>query len=197
MILVELTPVPLALLPVAEFRDHLRLGTGFADDAVQDAVLESTLRAALAAIESRTGKAIFARAFRWQQTSWRGFQKEELPVAPVTAISSVTVVEADGSETPMPAGSYSLVQDAHRPILAATGFGLPTVPVGGRIEIELTAGYASVWSGIPADLRQAVLLLAADFHENRHDGSGQVQMPTRVHALLAPYRQMRLFGRRS
>ncbi len=197
MILTELTPVPLASLPVAAFRDHLRLGTGFADDATQDAVLESTLRAALAAIESRTGKAIFTRDFRWRLTSWRGFQREELPVAPISTILSVKVVENDGNEAPMPAGSYSLTEDAHRPSLAAVGLGLPTVPVGGRIEIELTAGYGSTWDELPADLRQAVLLLAADFHENRHDDQSSTQMPTRVHALLAPYRAVRFFGRRS
>ena len=33
-------PAALAALPVADFKDHLRLGTGFADDAVQDGVLE-------------------------------------------------------------------------------------------------------------------------------------------------------------
>lgn len=197
MILTELTPVPLALLPVAEFRDHLRMGTGFADDAAQDAVLEGSLRAALAAVEQRTGKALFTRAFRWRLTSWRGFQREDLPVAPVTAISKVAVIEADDDERPMPEGSFTLVEDAHRPQLSALGSGLPTVPVGGRIEMELTAGYAPSWSGLPADLRQAVLLLAANFHENRHDGTEDVRMPTRVDALLASYRQFRLFGRRS
>ena len=50
MMLVEQTTVPTAALPVAEFKDHLRLGTGFADDGVQDDVLETYLRAAIATI---------------------------------------------------------------------------------------------------------------------------------------------------
>ena len=54
MMLVEQTTVPTAALPVAEFKDHLRLGTGFADDGVQDDVLEAYLRAAIATIEART-----------------------------------------------------------------------------------------------------------------------------------------------
>ena len=57
MMLIEETAVPLAALPLAEFKAHLRLGTGFADDDIQDPVLESFLRAAMAAIEARTGKA--------------------------------------------------------------------------------------------------------------------------------------------
>lgn len=71
MLLVEDTTIPTAVLPVADFRDHLRLGTGFADDGLQDAVLERHLRAAMAAIEARTGKILIARDFTWTLTAGR------------------------------------------------------------------------------------------------------------------------------
>ncbi len=63
MNLSELSPVPQAELPVAQLKEHLRLGTGFADEAVQDGLLAGDLRAALAAIEGRTAKALIARDF--------------------------------------------------------------------------------------------------------------------------------------
>jgi uncharacterized phiE125 gp8 family phage protein len=63
MMLIEETTVPDAALPVAEFKAHLRLGTGFGDDALQDPVLRSFLRAAMAAIEARTGKVLITRPF--------------------------------------------------------------------------------------------------------------------------------------
>ena len=47
-------------LPLAALRDHLRLGTGFGDDSLQDGVLEQALRGAIAAIEGRTEKALIA-----------------------------------------------------------------------------------------------------------------------------------------
>ena len=53
MMLVEQTSVTSESLPVTEFKDHLRLGTGFADDGIQDVVLESYLRASIGAIEAR------------------------------------------------------------------------------------------------------------------------------------------------
>lgn len=59
MMLVEETTVPLSALPVATFKDHMRMGSGFSDDGVQDGVLEGFLRAAVAAIEARTGKIRF------------------------------------------------------------------------------------------------------------------------------------------
>ncbi len=66
-------------------REHLRLGTGFGEDGLQDPVLAGFLRAALAAIEGRTGKALIARDFlytraggalptaslcRWRRWAW-------------------------------------------------------------------------------------------------------------------------------
>jgi len=197
MTLVELTPVPTAQLPIAEFKDHLRLGTGFADDATQDSLLETFLRSALSAIEQRTSKALYLRPFHWKLISWRGFQREELPLAPVATIDAVKIIEPDGSEVIFAPEAYALQPDAHRPLLVARGYGLPTVPVAGSIQIEFMAGYAPDWQGLPTDLRQAVLLTAADYHEQRHDGQRDVAQSTRVTQLIAPYRVMRLFGGRS
>ena len=62
MILTEVSAPPAAAVPVRAFAEHLRLGTGFADDGSEDAVLELYLRAAMAAIEARLGRALLARA---------------------------------------------------------------------------------------------------------------------------------------
>ena len=63
MMLTEETPVPSLALPVEEMKDHLRMGSGFADDGLQDGLIEAYLRAALAAIEGRIGKMLFQRRF--------------------------------------------------------------------------------------------------------------------------------------
>ena len=78
--LIEETAVPQAALPVNEFKAHLRLGTGFSDGDVQDMVLESFLRAAIAAIEARTGKILVERSFSWTLTRWRDRKTEEVVV---------------------------------------------------------------------------------------------------------------------
>ncbi len=196
MILVEETPVPVSALPIAAFREHLRLGTGFPDDTAQDTLLENMLRSALSTIETRIGKAILRRRFIWQLTAWRGLRQEELPTAPVTAILEVEVIEPDGTVTLLKPDRYVLVQDAHRPAISARGLSLPTVPVGGRLEIRFEAGFAPDWPAVPNDLKQAVFILAADYYETR-GGAGSSGIPARVAELLAPYRPLRLFGRRT
>ena len=66
MYVMDETELPLSALPIAEFRAHLRLGTGFAEDSLQDSVLEGFLRAALAAVEGRCGKVLIARVITWR-----------------------------------------------------------------------------------------------------------------------------------
>ncbi|MBD3679592.1 MAG: hypothetical protein HUJ27_14490 [Rhodobacteraceae bacterium] len=193
MMLVEQTPVPLAALPVAEFKDHLRLGTGFADDGLQDAVLETCLRGALGALEARTGKAILQRGFRWTLAAWRDLSAQVLPVAPVAAITGLSITDRDGGASVIDPGRYRLEVDLHRPRLVSVSLVLPTIPVGGAAEISFDAGFDVAWSGVPSDLAQAVLMLAARFYEFR-DGDAEMAIPQSVAMLSERYRVPRLFG---
>ena len=194
MMLIEQTSVPLAALPVQIFKDHLRLGTGFADDGVQDGLVESHLRAAIAAIEARIGKALLARQFKLVLADWRNAAAQALPVAPVSAIASVTLVDAAGGQQVVAPARYRVQPDRHRPKLAGVGMLLPAVPVDGQVEIVFTAGFGADWAAVPADLAQAVLLLAAQFYETRHEGASQGGVPLAVQALIEKWRNVRVLG---
>jgi uncharacterized phiE125 gp8 family phage protein len=82
-----------------------------------------------------------------------------------------------------------------RPILAAIGASLPRIGQSDTVRVRMLAGFGPEWSDLPADLRQAVLLLAAHYYEYRHevqyDGGC---MPFGVSALIERYRTMRLLG---
>ncbi|NKB27552.1 MAG: hypothetical protein GKR99_08350 [Rhodobacteraceae bacterium] len=193
MTLFEISQVPLAALPIAQLRDHLRLGTGFGDDAEQDGVMEAALRAALAAVEARTGKAVFQRQFHWSLLGWRHAGRQVIPVAPVAGIVSLTVKDIAGLATVIDADRYRVEIDDHAPSLVANGLLLPAIPIGGRAEVVFDAGLAADWAGQPGDLAQAVLMLAADFYEHRTEDAGR-GMPAQVAALIEPHRHVRLFG---
>jgi uncharacterized phiE125 gp8 family phage protein len=195
MMLTEVTQVPGTALPVDEFKDHLRLATGFADANTADAYLEELLRAALAAVEGRTGKALFARNFLWSLTCWREGDAQALPVAPVSAIVSLTLVSVTGVPTVITADRYWLEEDIQRPRLRAAGGALPTIATDGTAEVVFTAGFGPLWSDIPVDLRQAVMLIAAGYFERRHEeGAEPGVMPFGVMALLERWRTVRGFG---
>lgn len=195
MMLIEKTTVPDAALPVEEFKAHLRLGSGFGSDSVQDVVLVSFLRAAVTAVEARTSKVLFERSFAMSLSLWRDLADQTLPVAPVTAITQMELVDRTGTRSDVDAEVYWLEHDMHRPRLRAVGSCLPMIPTAGVAEVTFVAGYGLAWSDIPADLRQAVMLLAAHYYEFRHETSlSDGCMPFGVSSLIERYKVMRIYG---
>jgi len=196
MMLIEETNVPDAALPVEAFRAHLRLGSGFAQDSLQDAVLRGFLRAAMAAVEARTGKALLVRRFALSLTFWRDAGAQVLPIAPVQAIERLALVARDGVETLVDPERYWLERDAQAPRLRSTTATLPRIPSAGAALIGFDAGFASSWDGLPDDLAQAVMLLAAHYYEYRDDTAlGEGCMPFGVSSLIERHRKVRVgFG---
>ena len=183
--IVEIAEVPAEELPVAALRDQLRLGTGFADDALMDPLLEAALRGALGTVEARCGRAVLARDFEWTLPGWR--LPAVVPLAGVTAIASVEVVEADGSAQTVDPARWAFVPHDAFPELAGS---LPPVGTGGHVRVVLRAGFGA-WDDVPADLRQAVLRLSTRFYEDR---GAEGRLPEAVAGLLAPWRRMRIGG---
>ncbi|WP_028031386.1 head-tail connector protein [Gemmobacter nectariphilus] len=191
MMLTEVAPVPDGALPVQAMKDHLRLGTGFSDDGMQDALIAGYLRAALAAVEGRIGKALIARRFSLALVRWRDRAAQALPLAPVGQVVSVTLVDGAGA-TALAGSRWRLEADMHRPRLVSVGALFPEVVEGGRAEVVFDAGFGA-WDAVPADLRQAVLLRAAQYHELRHE-TAQAAMPFGVMALIERWRTVRVLG---
>lgn len=195
MMLTEQTTVLAAALPVQALKDHLRLGTGFGEGGLQDGLIESHLRAAMAAIEGRIGKVLLARRFLLQLGDWRNAGEQALPVAPVTAVISVTLKDAAGGAVVIDPARYRLIPDMHRPKLVAAGVLLPLVPVDGLAEVVFDAGFGASWAQVPPDLAQAVILLAAEYYEQRHDlGQGTAGLPFAVQTLIERWRTVRVLG---
>lgn len=195
MMLTEQTTVPEEALPVTAFRDHLKLGSGFADDGLQDPVLVTCLKAAIAAVESETSKALISRQFNYVVSSWRDIARLDLPVAPVTEVVSFSVTDILGSSEAVEATSYNLLPDFYRPVVQARGWSLPVIPDGGTAEISFTAGFGPAWEDLPADLAQAVLMLATHFYDNRSAlGDRTKLLPRGVSSLLRRYLPVRILG---
>lgn len=190
MELVETSEVATADLPVAGFRTHLRLGTGFTNDAALDPELAHYLAAAIARIEARTGKALLRRGFRLVLQEWRDVDAQPLPVAPASSVEAITLRNRSGRAVRVAAERYRLIGDRHRPQIVANGAMLPSIPIGGQVEIDFTAGFGISWDAVPDDLAQAVLLLAAHLFEARTGASAQ--MPAAAEALIARWIPVRL-----
>jgi uncharacterized phiE125 gp8 family phage protein len=193
MLLKEAAPGAPNPIPLTEFAAHLRLGYGFVDDGSEDALLDLYLRHAVAVVEARTGQALVARPYVLQVARWNRHGHLVLPVGPVAAIDRIRFVRAGGS-VELSAGEWALEPGRARQRLTGRGGGaLRAVPHGALAELEFNAGHAADWAAVPGDLRQAVLMLAAHYHENRHGELGEeAALPSAVGAILAPHRPARI-----
>jgi uncharacterized phiE125 gp8 family phage protein len=193
MVLAELTTVQPSALPLAQFKNQLRMGTGFSDEGAEDTYLQQVLAAAVSSVEDWTGKALLTRSFAWSLTAWKDNHAQTLPIAPVNAISRVVLVDAEGAETDADADLYRLAADTHTPKLSAQGVCLPSVPTNGAVRIEMSAGFGPDWEDLPPSLAHAVIVLATTFYEQRSATAARGQiMPYSVSTLLQPWRRVRI-----
>ena len=83
-----------------------------------------------------------------------------------------------------------------RPTILPAGVILPNVPRRGFLTITFTAGFGDTWASVPADLSQAVLMLATRYYEDRSFEGSANAMPFGVSALIERWRQIRTLAGR-
>lgn len=192
MILTELSAIENSHLPISALREHLRLGTGFEDSALQDELLEVYLRAAIASVEGRIGVILVPRVFSLQLTSWRNPQEQRFPIRPLSKVTSFAIYDRLGAVVVHDLIDFDLLIEGHTPVLKSAQGGLPSIPDGGIAEIVFEAGFGPDWQAVPSDLAQATILLAANFYENRNGSDENGGIPKSVAALLERHRLVRV-----
>ncbi|MEM9780864.1 MAG: hypothetical protein AAF899_00170 [Pseudomonadota bacterium] len=166
MRLTEAGPGPVPTPPLPAFKEHLRLGFGFTDDGSEDGLIQEYLSAAVMAVERRTARALVARDFVLVVSGPDADGCVAVPIGPVSGI--VSAVIRDGSATTaLDVAGWRVTPGETGQRIGAVGGALPVPAAGARLEIVLTAGLGADWTGVPGDLAQAVLILAADFYSRR------------------------------
>lgn len=198
MMLIEETAPAAEALPVAALRGHLRLASGFdgPDEAAETAALSGFLRAAIATIEARTGKVLLKRRFRMQLDDWRDRLGQSLPLAPVHSVEKIEIDDGNGTITALAPEGWRLVPDSQRPVVLPTGVVLPHVPRRGSVTVSFVAGFGDSWAQVPADLAQAVILLAARYYDDRSQDGLRQGLPFGVSALIEKWRAVRTLAGR-
>ncbi|MEO1724590.1 MAG: hypothetical protein AAFR84_19600 [Pseudomonadota bacterium] len=192
MILSETGPGPVPVPPLAEFKEHLRLAHGFADDGAEDAVLTRYLAAAVAVVERRVARALVRRGFTLSVARLERDGCLVLPVGPVTVVSTA-VLSGGGDPVTLDVSGWAIEPCGTRQRVTAGGGALPAIPTGRTLTLSFEAGLAADWVGVPAELVQAVMMLAADFHARRGtERDGDAGLPQAVIALTQAWRPGRL-----
>lgn len=167
--------------------EHLR-----AQGAGADSEIARLVSAARAYVENYTGTRLITQTLALRSDDWADL--ENLPVAPVQSITSISYVDTDGATQTL-AGS---VYDARLYGLAPTivlkfNQVWPTIQMGSLITVTAVVGYGAA-ADVPSDLIHAMRLLLGDFYQFREtaqaDQSGSsYPVAAPVSAILANYRK--------
>lgn len=187
--LTVITPAAEAPLSLDAVKAFLRLG-----DAAEDAFISDLLQSARARLEQVAGLALVTQTVRVTWTDWplsiRG-RGALLPISPVRQLAGVRIVDADGSATPY-TDRFQVFSDR---ICLRPWSTLPSVPFGGRIEIDLDAGFGTA-SDLPEDLREALLRLIGVMYAartpNAFEFAADGGLPDSVRAILDARKEVRL-----
>ena len=150
----------------------------------QDILIGDLIDTAAASIEQMTGLVCESRSITKVVDGFSA--RMPLHRAPVTAITAIAYVDANGADQTLNVNQVDLRVFAGAPVLVpASGVTLPdTDGSTGSVAITFTAGYATN-ADAPATLRTAARLLVSDMFDNR-GVNGEV--PNRVADLLASLR---------
>lgn len=157
------------------------------DTSDEDAYVEGLIKAARRAVERFLRRRLVTQTVEFRRS---GFGRSiALPIAPVQAVTSVTYLDLAGVEQTLAADQYRLARSSLPFYLVpAHGVTWPSV-LGGKdtVGIRLTVGYGDTGADVPPDIKAAVLMLIAHFHEHREaTGPAMNEIPFGATTLLTP-----------
>lgn len=179
---IEITGTPDldSVISVADLKTHLRV-----DHSDEDALIELYRDAAIAWVEdycnTRLGDVTAV-------LHMDAFYTCQIPVAPVSAISSVTYLDQSGDSQTL--GTSYWWADLKRQPARITFENAPDLfdDTYNAVQVNMTIGYAE--ASIPKPLVHAVRLMVAQLYEMRQpvQASQTYEVPLGLHSILSPYR---------
>src|SRR5690606_7581034 len=127
------------------------------DDSAEDGLIATLIGAARLHVEGITGRALLAQSWRGVLDDWPDNGVVRLPVTPFRTLTEVTAFDAEGADHAVPLAQF--VGEPDRLVLPRVVAGMPLLRQQQGIEIDYVAGFGTAASEVPADLRQALLLL--------------------------------------
>lgn len=188
MALTIVTEPTLEPLSLEEIEDHLRLSDTSTGE--EDAVLLFFLETARRYAERVQGRAYLEQVWRLTLDGFPRADYIEIPRPPLMAVSSVVYYATGGTAATMTAGNY-YVDTASEPGRVHLGYGeswpSETLRPANGVVVTFTAGYGSVPSAVPSEIKQALKLLVGHMYERREESDIKevFRVPVGAEALLA------------
>ncbi|MBQ0822288.1 hypothetical protein HPT29_017205 [Microvirga terrae] len=161
------------------------------DDGTQDDLVAGLVKAARLMVEAASRRILIEQRWRVVLDRWPSGGTILLPLAPLIAVDGITLTDAAGNPSGVPASAFEADLVSDPPRIAVTG-----APEPGRarhgISIAVRAGFGTGPEAVPGPLKLAVRILVAHWFENRGDVTGAQILPPEALALVAPFQRARL-----
>ena len=165
------------------------------DSTTDHPALQAMIRAATKAAEQYLSRPILTRTYRQFFDAWPCGNALELRRSPLVSVTHVKTYDDADTATTFASSNY-FVDTVSQPgrIVLRSAASWPTADrVANPIEVEYKAGYGTDPASVPADIRQAVLMLTANLYEHRGESiTGTITSEAKQGALdlLSMYREI-------
>jgi len=162
-----------------EAKNHLRV-----DSAADNILIGNLITTARQLAEKETKRAFITQT--WEMFLDTAPHIIEIPKPPLQSVVSITVIDSDGTESPIDKDDYMVDASENSP-------GRVT-PISGKIWpyhrgfasfiVEFKAGYGDAATDIDTALRQGILQLIGYLYENR----GTIEIPKNLKSVFFPFK---------
>lgn len=170
---------------LTELRAHTRVD---ADD--DDASLAAYVAAATRHVENLSGQRLITQT--WTQSFSGLADRLYLDIAPVSAVTGITYYDTNNASQTLTSSLYRLQKAREGAYVEQdSGSTYPDTYVrADAVTVTMTAGYGAP-AATPRELRQAIMLIAAQWYESREDAMPMESrpIPNGAMALIAPQRR--------
>jgi uncharacterized phiE125 gp8 family phage protein len=175
-------------ITLEEMKAYLRVDD---DDGTQDELITGLVKAARLMVEAASRRILIEQHWRVVLDRWPTDGTILLPLSPLIAVDAITVTDASGTASDVPASAFATDALSDPPRIAVADGPEPGKPKHG-ISVALRAGYGVAPEAVPATLKLAIRILVAHWFENRGDVIGEQILPPEALALVAPFQRMRI-----
>jgi len=151
-----------------EVEDHLRLSDTSTGE--EDVVIQSYIKAARRYCERIQNRAYLHQTWDLILDGWPDGNYIEIPRPPLVSVTHVKYYETDETENTMSTGLYYVDTDSE-PGRVHLQYGetwpTETLRPANGVAVRFVAGYGSVSSLVPAEIKQALKLLVGHMYERR------------------------------
>lgn len=175
-------------LTVSEAKTHLRIL-----HSEDDTYIATLIAAARSRVEIETQRSLITRTYELVGDSFPASSTIALPMPPLRSVTTIKYYDSTGTLSTFASTNYRVdTYSAPGRVELVSGSSWPTTQERqNAVEIVYVAGYGDLPTAVPAEIRQAILMLVAHWYGFREPvamGAPISEVPKAVEYLCLPHR---------